>query len=56
MQRTYSSWLLATLLVFGLALGGCDLFGSDGGGGGEDGGDTGDGQAAITWSLDAHHA
>jgi len=44
------------LLVATLALGGCDLFGSDGGGGGTDGGGDGDSRASITWTTDAPHA
>lgn len=56
MQRTYFSWLLAVLFAVALTLGGCDLFRTDGGGGGNDPGDGSDGRAAITQSLDAHCA
>lgn len=56
MRRTPVSLLFALLVVVALTLGGCDLFSTDGGGGGDGPGDGGDGRAAITLSLDAHHA
>jgi hypothetical protein len=55
MQRT-TRVILILLTAATLALGGCDLFGSDGGGGGTDGNDSGDGQASVVLSVDAAYA
>jgi hypothetical protein len=44
------------LFVVTLALGGCDLFDSDGGGDAGDAGDSGDGTASVTLALDGAYA
>jgi hypothetical protein len=55
-MKRISHLFVLLLLAIALALGGCDLFESDGGGGGDDGGDSGDGRAVVSLSIEAPYA